>query len=424
MSKVPDLLTKRAAAFAVLNDMRGKADANGNFSADDEAKFRAADSDFERLTKQIEDEKRHEAREKEMAEAEYEQRGGGKNGSEREDADTRPTATKAYRSAYVNYLRGGASSLSAEQRNVLRQGQVSETEMRGTATQITTTNSLGGFAVPIGFEAELNKAMKYYANVMDIVRYMPTVTGNDIQIPTIDDTGTLAAQQTTEGAALTVQDLTLAQVVMKAYTYARIGKFSEQLMQDSGIDIEAEARDLFAESLGRKMAETLTNGTGTGQPQGLVTGSTAGKVAASATVLTVNDLIDTQTSVNAAYKRSPFCAWMMSDEIAGIIRKVAIGTGDARFLWEPALTSGVPDRLLGYTWHINSDMATALAVNAKVALFGDFSKYRLRHVNNFVTKRLDERYADEMAVGILLASRWDGRYVISGAVKHLAMAAA
>ena len=166
----------------------------------------------------------------------------------------------------------------------------------------------------------------------------------------------------------------------------------------------------------------LTLGDASSKPQGIVTGASLGKTAASATAFTVNELVDLLHSVNAAYRRDPSCAWQFNDATAGTIRKLAIGSGDARGLWEPDLKLDRPDRLLGFPIYINNDMASALTTGQKLVLFGAHSRYLIRKVRNFVSKRLDERYADELAVGFVTGTRLDGKVLDSAALKYLQLA--
>jgi HK97 family phage major capsid protein len=82
-------------------------------------------------------------------------------------------------------------------------------------------------------------------------------------------------------------------------------------------------------------------------------------------------------------------------------------------LWQPGLTVGQPDMIMGYQYVINQSMTTP-ATGVKSILFGDFSKYLIRDVRDITLLRLDERYADAHQVGFLAFSRSDGDLLDAG----------
>jgi HK97 family phage major capsid protein len=69
--------------------------------------------------------------------------------------------------------------------------------------------------------------------------------------------------------------------------------------------------------------------------------------------------------------------------------------------------------ILGYPYVINQDMAV-MAANAKSILFGDFSYYLIREVQDLRVLRLDERYADYLQAGFLAFVRTDGLLANAG----------
>lgn len=405
-----DLLAKRETVYRNMQTLRGKADDKGNMPADYEAQWAAMDADWRGLTTQIEHERTLEQRAKEMV----------MNEAERREGSGKKEGTLTYDRAFWDYLAYGFNDLSQEARNILRAGTVAE--KRGTSTQITTTTTLGGYLIPQGFLAEVVKTMAYFGPMLEICRTLNTDSGNTIKIPSVDDTGTSANIQTTEGAALTVQDITFGQLSIGAYTYASLVKVSEQELQDEAIGISTLIAMLVGERIGRKANTDLTVGDGSSKPTGLITAASVGKTAASATAFTMNELIDLVHSVNAAYRRDPSCSWQMHDSVAAAVRKLAIGSGDARGLWETDTKVDRPDRLLGHPIYINNDMDSALTTGKKLFVFGAHSRYLVRRLNNFVSKRLDERYADELNVGFVTATRLDGKLLDTAALKVLQLA--
>jgi HK97 family phage major capsid protein len=115
---------------------------------------------------------------------------------------------------------------------------------------------------------------------------------------------------------------------------------------------------------------------------------------------------------------------MMNDATILAIKKLTIGSADDRPLWQPSIRDGEPGTIEGYSYLINNDMATlASGVNSRVMLFGDFSKYAVRVVNNLEIKVLQELYAASRSVGYFGFLRLDGELLDGAAVKHLRLAA-
>jgi HK97 family phage major capsid protein len=175
--------------------------------------------------------------------------------------------------------------------------------------------------------------------------------------------------------------------------------------------------DLFGERLGRTANEVLTTGTGSGQPNGIVTAASTGLTAASATAITSDELIDLFHSVDPAYRASPKCRWMFNDSTLAAIRKLKDGQGN--YLWQMGdVRTGEPDMFLGKAYSVNQAMADIATGNSSV-LFGDLSRYVVRKVRGFQVMTLRERYAENFQVGMVGFKRFDGELLNTSAVKKL-----
>lgn len=331
------------------------------------------------------------------------------------DEETRLTKEQVFTRA----LQYGAQSLEPEQRAMLVRSSVGSEESRALSAG---TNSAGGFLVPEGFYAEITKRMAIWGPMLDgdITRVIRTDSGNPLPFPTVDDTAN-TGESKAENAAAAEQDVAFGQAVMNAYMHdSGIVRISYELLQDNGFDIDALLNELFAERIGRRGNDKLTVGTGTNESQGIVVGSSSGKTAASANAVTMDELIDLQHSVDAAYRASPSCRWMFNDITLSVARKLKDGQGN--YLWQPAdARTGSPETLLGNSFSVNQAMP-AMATGTKPVVFGDFSKYIVRQVKDLSVIRMNERFADHLQVGFLAYNRVDGRLIDTNAVKHLVMA--
>ena len=110
----------------------------------------------------------------------------------------------------------------------------------------------------------------------------------------------------------------------------------------------------------------------------------------------------------------------MNDATIKTIRKLKDNNGN--YLWQPALTAGTPDTILGRPVYTSSYVPT-IAAGAKTIAFGDFSYYWIadRAGRNF--KKLSELYAANDQTGFVATQRVDGKLILPEAIKVLKMKA-
>lgn len=317
---------------------------------------------------------------------------------------------------FEQYVKRGLSELKPEERSVL--------EKRGTATQITTTDSLGGYLVPDQWSASIMETMKWYANVLDIANVQTTAKGGTFRIPTQDDTSTLAAI-IGQGVADTVSDFTFGETTIDEFTYtSKLIKASWEQLNDSAYDLEGYIQKQIGQRIGRKWEVDLTTGAGTTEPYGFITGASSGKVAASTTAITSDEILDLIFSLDKSYRDNANSVLVMHDSTLKELRKLTVGSSDDRPIWQPSLRDGAPATLHGKRYIINNAMAELSdGVSSKVMAYGDFDYFIVRMVKGIEMVRLTERFADSRAVGYFAWARMGARVINSSAIKYLALAA-
>lgn len=408
MATSRELREKRAAIIEQMKEavkLGEEARAKGESASDYDKQFDRAEADERALSKQIAALERIEADEKRAAGEHIEdldRRGEGPSDKPKKDD---------YITAYRTWFRHGDAGLNAEMRALLA-------EKRGTNTQVGGTTTLGGYTIDTELIPELVKALKAYSGIFQAARIRPTAQGNTLYVATLDDTST-EASLITEGSSITVQDLTFGQKQLDAYSYKTMMKVSWELMQDSSFNMESEIRDAMGPRFGRALNSSCTTGTGSSQPNGVVTASTLGVTTSSAIAFTMNEITDLIHSVDPAYRMSPKCGFMFHDVALAAIKKLAIGSSDARSLWMPSFREGEPDRIEGYPYWINQGMDNTINTASKIMLFGDFDYYNIRLVQNLLIIRLNERFADNGITGFVGYMRWDGELLNTAAVKHM-----
>lgn len=273
------------------------------------------------------------------------------------------------------------------------------------------TGASGAFTIPQGFVPSLETAMLSYDAVEQAADVMITDSGNAMPWPTVNDTsneGVLLAENTTIGASV---DPVYAQTTFNAYKYSsKPVMIPYELLEDSAFDMASEIGQLLGQRLGRISAKQFTTGTGSSQPQGVVTGAAAGLTAASATAIAADEIIRLYYALDPVYQ--PNAAYMMHNNIMSSIRLLKDTTN--QYLWQPSFQLGQPDLLNGRRVYLNQYMQATIATTTKTVLCGDFSKYKIRRCRNVRLVRMNERYADLDQVAFIAFVRQDGKVLDSG----------
>ena len=294
-------------------------------------------------------------------------------------------------------------------------------------TMSTTTGTEGGYTVPTAVASSLIDSLKLFGGMRAVAELLNTAQGNALSFPTTDGT-TEIGEILAENAQASSADPVFGTVGLNVFKYSsKIITVPIELLQDSSVDIEAFIRKRIIDRVGRITNQHFTTGTGTGQPRGIVTAASAGKVGATGQTLTVtyDDLIDLLESVDEAYQLGTSCKFMFSQSVRRLLRKLKDTAG--RPIWTPGyeagITSGAPDLLVGKEIALNNDMPVP-AANAKSIIYGDMSKYIIRDAMQVNLMRFDDSaFASKGQVGFLAFMRSGGNLTDTSAVKYYQHAA-
>lgn len=287
------------------------------------------------------------------------------------------------------------------------------------------TATAGAEFVARGLVPQFEQAMLDYSGILQACEIFRTDNGEPIDFPTLNDTGNKGAQLNENAQAASNVDPATAEVQFNAYNFtSKIVLVSTALIEDDSAGFVGRLPSIFGERIGRILNEKCTTGSGTDTPNGVVTAAAVGVTAASQTAITADEIISLEHAVDFAYRQGPRVGYMLHDSIMKAIR--LLKDGENRYLWVSGLRDGLPDRLNGYQLWRNADMASSMVADAKVLLFGDFSKYKVRQVRDIRFYRLQERYRDYDQDGFVAFLRADGDEVDAGVapIKVLKMAAA
>jgi len=411
MATTQQLREQRANIWEQMQAVMAEADKSG-WSGELEQKYDRLEKDLDAKGDEITRQDRFESRSEEFSKVDR----SGVVPADADPTDASDAHSKAYAAAFTSYMRNGITALDHEDQKLLRAGWVdSPKNAAGVGT-----GAAGGYTVPPEFRRKIVERLMFVAKMRQLAEVITTDTGANLPWPTVDDTANEGAILG-ENTQASEQDVTFGQNSLDAYMYtSKIVRVSLQLLNDSAFGIESWLANAFGGRIGRVQNRHFTVGTGTGQPDGLITSASVGVTAAAVAAVTYDELVDLTDSLDPAYLESGNARFMMSQAARKLLRKLK--DGQQRPLWEPSLQAGTPDTLMGYGLTLNNYMS-APATGVKSIGFGDIREaYVIRDVSDFAMLRLTERYADYLQVGFLGFQRSDGTLQNSAAFKTLQQA--
>ena len=263
----------------------------------------------------------------------------------------------------------------------------------------TDTSTKGGETVPQGFLATVQAKLLTTGPMLNgaVVNLLNTNSGNDIKVPV--ESTRMAGTAVAEGATFAASDPTFANLTLRSHKIGTLVVASRELVEDSGVDLQAFLGAQIGIALGTAANSLLTLGTGTVEPNGIVgAAGTAGNPVGGTGVsgaFTSDQLITLMHSVDSLYAAQPGAGWMMSRATMGSVRQLKGAEG---YLFQTYAAEGMVGSLLGYPVFENPYVA-AVATNAKSVLFGDIGAYITRVVGGIEIVRSDEAYflSDQIA---------------------------
>ena len=268
----------------------------------------------------------------------------------------------------------------------------------------------GGYLVPDTFEDKLVRGL----TKKNLLRQLGTVLKikKMMKIPCVKEDG--SAEWMPEGEPVHFSDTTFGEIVFEAHKLAHRILISDELLEDSGFDMEKYILKRFEESFAKAEEEAFFTGDGNGKPLGIIHQAEVGKVVDKAKELDFDDIIDLIYSVEEPYRKNGVL--IVSEDTALALKKLRIYRGYPA--WIPSLEKDLPDTLLGYPVYVSNNLPSLKSGN-KPILFGDFSYYWIGECGKRSIKRLLERYADHGQVGYIGSERIDAKLVLPEAVKAL-----
>ncbi len=281
------------------------------------------------------------------------------------------------------------------------------------------TDTAGGYLAPTEYVREIIKGVTELSPARAIVRVRNTAN-KAIQIP--KRTGQFAARRVHEsGTKSETTGLTYGLEELTAPEMYALIDISNQMLEDSAFDMEAEIRGEASEQFAVKEGAEVVSGTGVGECEGILTNAGVGENnSGAATTIAdadgqANGLLTLKHAIKTAYARN--ATWVLNRTTIGSVRKLK--DADKNYIWMPGIAQGRPNTIDGDPYIEFPDMPNEGAGLYPIA-YGDFMRaYTL--VDRIVMEMLRDPYTQATSGNIrfIFRRRVGGKVVLAEAIRKL-----
>lgn len=225
------------------------------------------------------------------------------------------------------------------------------------------TTTAGGFTVPSRMVESLVESQLLASGVRRAAQVFTTSHGGPLAVPVA--TGATTASIVAEGGLIGESDPTFAQVALASYKYALLIDASNELLADAEADLAAYIGREAGRAIGAGVGNHFANGTGSGQPLGVVHASSPYTVSTAptgnVTAFSAAAISQFAKALPAAYR--PRATWIMNPD--DYVSLAALGTF-------PSLHDPVPS-MFGSPVLIDAALP-APAASAKSLVYGSMQQ--------------------------------------------------
>ena len=325
-------------------------------------------------------------------------------------------------------LSGAKSAGSPFVENYLRKGLEAGLEVKALSG---TSDVAGGYAVPEEIDAEIDKVLTAISPIRTIANVVKVGSAGYRKLVTKNGTPSgWVAEDAARPETATPDFVEIAPPFGELYANPAA---SQAMLDDAAFDVEAWLAQEIATEFARAEGAAFVSGSGVNRPKGFLAAPTSaqgdgsrpfgtlqfvtsGAASAFAAANPQDRLIDLVQALRPPYRQG--AAFVMNSSTAARIRKFK--TADGAFLWQPSLSAGQPDTLLGYPVVEAEDMPDIAADSLSIA-FGNFKAGYLI-AERTETQILRDPYSHKPFVHFYATKRVGGQVVNSEAIKLMKFA--
>lgn len=288
-------------------------------------------------------------------------------------ATSNPAYSSAFFKALVNPHVGAAQFDENE-----RAAYVAAEEVRTAMSEGSVTN--GGYLVPAQLDPAINILNAGCQNPIRKIARVEQVVG--FQWQPVNSSGITAEWHSTESVEFADASPTISRPTIQVYAADAYVESSWELTQDHA-QLGAEVQKMMIDAKDRLESAAFINGTGGGQPWGLMTrltaiagtyvfGNSGSTVEAD---IKLSDVYAMDAALPARYSQN--AAWLAHKYFYGEIKqRIAESNGGGNGLWTE-FEGAAPAKLNGYPTYISSELDSAVVSGSQdeVCILGDFRNY-------------------------------------------------
>lgn len=314
-----------------------------------------------------------------------------------------------HKSAFINYVRKGVEAdLSFLEQKALSAGNDAD----------------GGYLVTPQMSEHISKYVSGNSPIRKLASVAEISTDSLDIIEDSDEAG--ASWSASEAASVSDSDTPqINKISITAHELVAQPKATQKLIDDSSIDVETWLTDKLVEVFSRKENDAFINGNGVGKPRGILSyadgtsGHAIEQIGSGAEgEITADSLIKLFYSLKDEYANN--ATFLMNRSTAQAIRLLKEST-TGQYIWQPGLTQGGVDTLLGAPVELCSDMPIIANDSLSVAV-ADFKRaYQI--VDRTGVRILRDPYTEKPFVKFYTTKRVGGDVTNFEAIKLLKLSA-
>lgn len=306
-------------------------------------------------------------------------------------------------------------------RNYLRKGMDAGLEALQTKALSVGSDPDGGYLVTSTMSSKIIQAV-FETSPMRQLASVETISTDSLDL--IDDHAQAVAGWTAEtGSISETSSPTLAKRNIPTHELYAQPKATQKLVDDAAIDVESWLSGKISDIFARTQNTSFISGNGVGQPRGILTyaaGTSWGQIqqvnSGTSGQVTADALINLLYSLKDAYMRR--ASFLMNRTTVQQVRLLKATTN--QYLWQPSLSAGVPDTLLGVPVTMASDMPVAAANSLSVAVGDMQSAYQI--VDRRGITILRDPFTEKPFVKFYATARVGGDVINFDAIKLMKLA--
>jgi HK97 family phage major capsid protein len=246
--------------------------------------------------------------------------------------------------------------------------------------------------------------------------------GGDLIFPKFDPE-TITTAYVADMTQLTASNGNFTTVKLQNFIAGCLVQVSRSLMNRTDFDLVNYMVNKVAQSIANFLERELLIGVGgsTAATGIFVSTDITPVVTASATAITLDDLVATQMEIPELFQGAS--RWIMNKDIFKAIRGLKDNTGMPLLLQNGGnIREGFGWELLGKPVHVTPNAPGVIGTGLNVLAYGDFSGQYVKLAQNVETQVLQELYATQHALGVVSYIEFDAKPIEPQRITRLRMA--